>query len=220
MKDGYLIAKDSAGNPSLLADCRTPIWEQEKQLRMIKAGAASAPDWAKSIDLICTERGIIMRWIRTGAVKVQAPAESEPEPKPKKKGLSLKNIVSLIVALTVLIGLAGNAQAQVYAAQTLTVPIVAAGGNSNALDGITIDVRKADYTAISFVTTSTNTAVTLEASVDGSKWHSWGGFNANATTAGFTNSAVGGVGWLRIRGVNNTGTIGATNTVKYSIKIP
>jgi hypothetical protein len=123
------------------------------------------------------------------------------------------------VIAVALFAVALSSQAQVYAPQSLTIPIVAAGGNSNALTA-TIDVRKADYTAISFETSSTNVVVTLEASVDRTKWHSWGTFPANSTTAGFTNTAVGGIGWLRIRGVNNTGTINATNTVKYSIKIP
>lgn len=88
MKDGYLIAKDSAGNPSLLADCRTPIWEQEKQLRMIKSGATPAPDWAVSVDLICSERGTIMRWIRAGKAVAAPKAEIEPTPEieTSKKG--------------------------------------------------------------------------------------------------------------------------------------
>jgi hypothetical protein len=88
MREGYLVAKDSAGNPSLLADCRTPIWEQEKQLRMIKSGATPAPDWAVSVDLICSERGTIMRWIRTGKAVAAPKAEIEPTPEieTSKKG--------------------------------------------------------------------------------------------------------------------------------------
>ena len=86
MKQGYTIAKDSAGNPSLLADCRTPIWEQEKQIRMIKSGATTAPDWAVSVDLICSERGTIMKWIRTGKPAIAPQAEPTPELETSKKG--------------------------------------------------------------------------------------------------------------------------------------
>lgn len=71
MRQGYTIAKDSAGNPSLLADCRTPIWEQEKAMSMLKAGLAEPPDNAASVELICSERGTVAKWIATKAKEIK-----------------------------------------------------------------------------------------------------------------------------------------------------
>ena len=75
MKEGFTVAKDADGNPSLLADCRTPIADQERDLRLIKAGVKSPPEWVASIDLICSERGVISKW----------KAKSKPAPKIETK---------------------------------------------------------------------------------------------------------------------------------------
>lgn len=127
----------------------------------------------------------------------------------------MKKIVS-IIALLGLFAICANAQT--YSAQSVTVPVIAGGSNATALTA-TMDVRKQKDCAISFVTTSTNATITLVKSVDGTTWHDAGGFTANATTPGYTNVSVGGWGYLRISGLNNVGTVAATNTVKYGVKI-
>ena len=230
MREGYLVAKDSAGNPSLLADCRTPIWEQEKQLRMIKSDDSLAPDWADSIDLICTERGIIMRWLRIGKSVVRA--ESKPETKTSKKGSPVKHILGLFVAFLLLTGFASNAQAQ-YAAQTLSgfPATLAAATATNLASAPVMDVRKQNKVAVQVKFTlsaaaTTNTIYTFARSVDGSNFDTSGTVTwqvpQNGTTAVIcsTNIDMEGYGYLKLLSIDNRDDNGVlTNSfIKYAIK--
>lgn len=129
---------------------------------------------------------------------------------------------TIFVFLLTICAFAFSAKAQVptYAAQTLTIPTVAAGQTSNSVAAV-IDCRKQQNVAISWLTTGTNVSFNMSKSIDGSVWLTnaytvVGMSNAFPT---ITNINVGGVGFLRVDSVTSTGTTIATNTVSYGVKI-
>lgn len=127
-----------------------------------------------------------------------------------------------LLALSILLAsFATYAAEPIYAPQTLTVPIVSAGQTSNDVSQVMF-VGKQSNTAIQWtVTGCTNWTARLSASVDGSSYQTnyyvIGGAGAGATIV--TNLNTAGFGYMRIDSVLATGTINATNAVKYGLKI-
>jgi len=104
-----------------------------------------------------------------------------------------------------------------YEARDLRIPTVAAGATSNDIAAI-IPVTRQSQVAISWQTTSTNLTARLSASVDGTTWRTnWFVFTFT-TGLLVTNLNVGGLGYLRVDSVQNTGTLPATNTVRFGLK--
>ena len=143
----------------------------------------------------------------------------------------------LTLALSIWAVSATAQTAPTYAAQTITVPIVASGNTSNSYQaGVlqagwapVMDVRKQQNVAIQWnlqsttLVTGTNVIFKLSDSVDGLSW------NTNKYSVAvnivnapnnvlITNINCAGVGYLRVEQVTATG-VAATNEVKYGIKI-
>ena len=128
------------------------------------------------------------------------------------------------LAITVSLLAAVSIQAQTrYAVQSLTVPSTVVEDTVTNAIGAVIDCRFQPNVAVLINTTgATNATFRFSTSIDGSTWATNQyviGYGANTAPVPIvTNIAVNGVGWLRLDSIAATGTIAATNSVKYAIK--
>lgn len=83
MRTAFTIGYDRAGNPEVLADCRTPIQQQRQSMAMLKAGITQPGADHARIELWESERGVTRIWV---GMKPQAALTQTTEDKPKKKG--------------------------------------------------------------------------------------------------------------------------------------
>jgi hypothetical protein len=158
-------------------------------------------------------------------IKSRSRGESKtPKKLNQRKNKTMKNITKIIAAMLLFVAVHTHAQSgPVTAAQSLTVPTVAAGGVSNSIAQL-VDCKQQNV-ALSWTTGSTNVVARFSASVDATYYHTnYYVLQLGCTTLGteqttITNLAVAGVRYLRLDSVTSTGTGNSTNTVSYGIKI-
>lgn len=144
----------------------------------------------------------------------------------------MKRFITYCLLSFALLALA-TAQAQTYAAQSVSVPATIAGATTTNV-AKTIDVRRQDTTGlqISFNmtdTTTSNVVAILEKSLDGSTWGTESNSKLTITMPStgttqytiVTNLSNAGAGYWRLYSLQNThATLAVSNlTIKYSIKI-
>lgn len=135
----------------------------------------------------------------------------------------------ILIAFALVAALALPALAQntpTYNPQSLSVPAVATAGTATNGIAAVIDCRKQQNVALQLNPGgATNTTWRFSASVDGStyltNYYVIGITNLPTLNAGLvvTNLNVAGVGYLRLDSILAAGTINATNTASYGIKI-
>ncbi len=84
MRRAITIAFDAQGNPTLLADTRTPISEQERAIQMLKAGRSPAPEEAERVELWIAD--VTPVWVRPHQpAPAQTTTQETSKPRKEKK---------------------------------------------------------------------------------------------------------------------------------------